>query len=66
MTMTQCGAVAEGVAALVAAGWNATLVNVTLAGSPLALHGCAGHPTAADHREMAARIGPAIAAITGW
>jgi len=66
MTISQCGSVQEAVDALSAGGFRASLVNTTLAGTPLGLHGCAGHPTTADHKEMATKIEPAVKAATGW
>lgn len=66
MTQIQCPYVASAVARLQREGYNASMVNITLPGSPDALRGCGGHPTVADHLEMARRIVPAVQAATRW
>ena len=64
--MKQCPYVAEAVQELRSKGYKVGMVNTTLKGSPLGLHGCASHPTVADHQEMASLITPAIEAAVGW
>ena len=66
MTVAQCGHVDAAVRTLAAAGRDARLVNVSLAGTPTDLAGCGSHPTTADHAAMADIVAPAIAAATGW
>ncbi len=50
-------------ATLVKAGVRAHTMNQTLSH---ALTGCNGHPSGADNIEIAASVGPAMAAVLGW
>lgn len=50
-------------ATLVARGIHAHALNLTL---PHPMTGCYGHPSAADHVELAAVARPQIAAVMGW
>jgi hypothetical protein len=62
-SLAPSAAVGQVVAAVNAAGGNATFIELATPGAPI---GCAGHPSPAMHAAMAAIAAPVIAATLGW